>query len=480
MNSSPIYNTGTYSYEKEKKSPIIYILIGVISVLLVILGVLFGMLLMKNKNENNNSKTNVINNTSTEATSATEEKITTSVESTEKTITTTATESVESTMQTTKSKVNSDEVKKAAKKITDDLPTDYKHSLYDVNGDDISELFVSYMGISGDTNYVLYYYDSSEFKELKTFWGGLSICTDSHYIKETNYGGAEVYKYYELTKDNKLNKLDEIYCTIDSTYYRNGQEISNSEYYATTCYYDDMNWADIESPSINAVPTETYAFYGIVATESDSLNLRDKPSTNSDVITQLPKGTKANVYYVEGYSDWYKIYTDNGYEGYVAAQYMKEYNESSNNNNTSYVPESQTPFGTFTYTNYRSSAYSSYTIYEPDTIGIYLNCDIDAFNAKHSDYRIDNIYFWTVKKYSSEGPHDYRMYFTFTGTVLSDSINKFELAMTLKNEETGESSITSCNGFKATLYKGETFCYDMISGYDYGEYVLDNTTYTLS
>ena len=49
MNTSSVYNAGTYSYNNEKKSPVIYILIGVISVLLIVLGVLFGMLVMKNK-----------------------------------------------------------------------------------------------------------------------------------------------------------------------------------------------------------------------------------------------------------------------------------------------------------------------------------------------------------------------------------------------------------------------------------------------
>lgn len=87
-------------------------------------------------------------------------------------------------------------------------------------------------------------------------------------------------------------------------------------------------------------PKETYAFYGVVSTESDSLNLRDKPSIDSNVITQLSKGTKGSIYYIEGYPDWYKIYTDSGYEGYVSAQYIKEYKENDyyqnygNNNNS--------------------------------------------------------------------------------------------------------------------------------------------------
>ncbi len=501
MSSSPVYNTGTFSYNENKKSPIIYILIGVISVLLVVLGVLFGMLLMKNKNDrNDNNSANVINSTSVENTSATESIVTTAVESSEKT-TTTSTVPVESTTQTTNSnsdQYTSDEVSAMFSAYIAENPdpnrtydnSDYGYALIDLNNDDTQELLITEGEKEKGSPWIIgvYTIKNSKLTLLMGFDSRFpgSLYEDniiSFYSSLGQGGGTAFYKY---TSGDSLDMVDIIsfdYSSGTKVMYHNSNVITEAESYSILANYKPIQF-EPKSLKINiqpttSAPTETYAFYGIVATESDSLNLRDKPSTNSDVITQLPKGTKANVYYVEGYSDWYKIYTDNGYEGYVAAQYMKEYNESSNNNNTSYVPESQTPFGTFTYTNYRSSAYSSYTIYEPDTIGIYLNCDIDAFNAKHSDYRIDNIYFWTVKEYSSEGPHDYRMYFTFTGTVLSDSINKFELAMTLKNEETGESSITSCNGFKATLYKGETFCYDMISGYDYGEYVLDNTTYTL-
>lgn len=495
MSSSPVYNTGTYSYNENKKSPITYILIGVISVLLVAIGVLFGMLVMKNKSENN-SGTNVMHDDSTGTTSETEGAITTSIESTEKITLAT----VESTTQTTISdQYTSDEVSAMFSAYIAENPdpnrtydkSDYGYALIDLNSDGTQELLITEGEREKGFPWIIgvYTIKNSKLTLLMGFdirFPG-SLYEDniiSYYSSLGQGGGTAFYKY---TSGDSLDMVDIIsydYSSGTKVMYHNSNVITEAESYSILANYNPIQFEPkslkINIQSTTSAPTETYAFYGFVATESDSLNLRDKPSTDSNVITQLPKGTKASVYYVDGYSDWYKVYTDNGYEGYVAAQYIKEYNESSNNNNTSYVPESQTPFGTFTYTNYRSSAYSSYTIYEPDTIGIYVNCDIDAFNAKHSDYRIDNIYFWTVKKYSSEGPHDYRMYFTFTGTVLSDSINGAAPALCLTNEKTGNKSVVGTNGFKATLYKGETFCYDMISGYDYGEYVLDNTTYTLS
>ena len=170
------------------------------------------------------------------------------------------------------------------------------------------------------------------------------------------------------------------------------------------------------------------------------------------------------------------LFRSNGYEGYVAAQYIKEYNESSNNNNTPYVSGMQTPWGTFTYSNFSESDYDSYTIYDPASVGIYLNCDIEAFNEKHSNYRIDNVYFWTVKNsINRDKPHDYTMRFILTGTVLRESISCFNPSLYLRNEETGKEEYVSFSEVRTTLYKGETFCFDS----NYGKDVCDNTTYTL-
>ena len=339
-----------YTVQKQKTNPVLII---VIIVLVLIIGILGGMFFMMNRKENNkpvesDSKVSEISDNS--------EEFENFEESIKSDTTTTATAFVaESTELTIAS---ADEVNRAAKKIINDLPKDYMYSLYDVNGDGVSELFVSYMSIAGDNVYILHYYDSSEFKELKEFWGSLSICTDSHYIKEINYGGAEVFIYYELTKDNKLNKLDEIYCTPDGEYYRNGQKISNSEYYAAIYYYDDMNWIDIESPPINVAPTEKETeknkipseykgfenienapsdmeFYnidniatGYVSTDSTSLNMRAGAGKDHKVVHEIPKGAEVEI--IGANSEWYyvKYFTGGAgafavnFYGYVSRQYI--------------------------------------------------------------------------------------------------------------------------------------------------------------
>ena len=94
---------------------------------------------------------------------------------------------------------------------------------------------------------------------------------------------------------------------------------------------------------------------------------------------------------------------------------------------------------------------------------------------------IDNIYFWTIKGTTQENkPHDYTLYYTFTGTVLCDSISHYSTYADLINDETAQKiPAASFYEFDATLYKGETFCYDGISGYHYGETISDNSSYTL-
>ena len=79
-------------------------------------------------------------------------------------------------------------------------------------------------------------------------------------------------------------------------------------------------------------------------TTTDNLNLREKPSTDSAILTVIPKGTKLNLE-VSGSKDWFKT-TFAGKSGYVSAQfialdknettdaYLKAKNTTSNGSNT--------------------------------------------------------------------------------------------------------------------------------------------------
>lgn len=108
-----------------------------------------------------------------------------------------------------------------------------------------------------------------------------------------------------------------------------------------------------------------------------------------------------------------------------------------------------------------------------------MNCDTATFNSTQSKYRIDNVYFWTLKTASNiNKPHDYEMSFTFTGTVTADSITGFYPELYLRNETTGFEEQIKYSNYKFNLYNGETFCIDLYSDVVYKN-ICDNTTYTL-
>ncbi len=207
MSSSPVYNTGTFSYNENKKSPIIYILIGVISVLLVVLGVLFGMLLMKNKSENNNSGTDVMYDASTETSLDTEEMITS----------TPTTVSVESTTPRTNSdvttalaesyvqeNVSKDEVNQIYINIINesDFLIPHRGFIIDLNNDGINELIVP----NTDTmSYIIYYYTNGTLAS-QTFGSFMSL--DNFQLYKVSGDNGTSYIYY---RDNYAYKSKQGY-----------------------------------------------------------------------------------------------------------------------------------------------------------------------------------------------------------------------------------------------------------------------------
>ncbi len=59
--------------------------------------------------------------------------------------------------------------------------------------------------------------------------------------------------------------------------------------------------------------------YGIVTTSSGPLNLRSKPDINSEILTQIPRGT--NIEILGQFQDWYVV-NYNGTEGYASSKYI--------------------------------------------------------------------------------------------------------------------------------------------------------------
>lgn len=361
MNTSSVYNAGTYSYNNEKKSPIIYILIGVISVLLIVLGGLFGMLLMKNKNEkNDNSETNIMYDDFTETTSATEETITTSLDTSSENETQPQTEtasqqeaipSEEQIMQAVQKAMYAHlDVEFNKEKTTDYyyFDRDVKYALYDINADGIDELFISYHNVES-TGSDLYIYKDGKYIKIHNFYTGADICLSEQLLRENVYGGGEMTKIYVIS-DNEILQKDELKQLSGTEFYHNDFVISESEYNQLKSTYDSMNWiyvpdnsrafsdlidmsaynqnntvssdpyADIKQEIINSVDNEYYSGKNshIENAPSDmrfyNMSERYNMSVSSpDIYT----GPSTDYLKIDVYSDFFWVYGENSDWYYV-------------------------------------------------------------------------------------------------------------------------------------------------------------------
>ncbi len=455
------HNPG-YIIQKRKISPILII---VIIALVLIIGILCGMLFMssRNKKESNSRK----NSIGSDVEISENEAIETTTKTTKKPITetTTTANTTEKVTETTTAPQHVDTMNAAKKTMYAHLDEQLqieqsedishfdrnpKYAMYDVNGDGIDELFISYDNMES-TGSDLYIYNNGEYIKSHRFYTGAKICLSEHLIREDIYGGGEMTKIYVIS-DNSILQKDEISNSI-TQFQHNDYTISEQEYNSLLSKYEALDWihvpdnsdyisnlidmsaydpyADIKQEIINSVDNEYYAgqdshienapsdmvFYSAekrswisinnpivyegpgtlympitvyesgftifgendgwyyiqwydgsgmfshpcygyvskgaqndkyttydtsaagsdfdfynrppysyghtVATESDPLNLRAAPSTDADIIMQIPKGAAVGEYGCNG--EWsYISYTVNGetYFGYVSSQYL--------------------------------------------------------------------------------------------------------------------------------------------------------------
>lgn len=227
----------------------------------------------------------------------------------------------------------------------------YGYYLIDLNEDGNQELLITTEEVEAGSPGVVAAYAINN-KKLTQLW-----ITDSRFIASlcegniinsfTAMGQGNGTALYQYKSGDKLDLIDMVsfdYSSGSEVVYHNQEVISKADADSILSQYKKMKFESkplkitsssepktepTTAPTTSAAPKETYLFYGVVATDSGTLNLRDKPSTDSNVITQLDKGTKGSVYRIDGYSDWYKFYSDQGQSGYVSAQYIKEYKETN-------------------------------------------------------------------------------------------------------------------------------------------------------
>lgn len=308
------------------------------------------------KSSSNNSSESKTDTTVAETVTAT-----TSAASTESstTITTTASTTTTTTTVAETSPVSDEDINSASLSAMADLlkpstngaiqPIFNGYELADINNDKIPELIVSYKSMTGKDLIHLFVYEEGRYTKIEKYKNGTNdeypyISEDCSYdpekglISYDSYEGGTARYILQLTNDNRLVLSDQL-LYYSSEYTHNGDVVSESEYNTLNAEFDSSyNWKKLDIKPLpdevqsTAAPKETYKYIGVVTLNSGTLNLRDFPSTDSNVITQLTNGTRCTVYSLDGYPDWYRIYTDDE-SGYVAAQYIKEadLNQSGNN-----------------------------------------------------------------------------------------------------------------------------------------------------
>lgn len=303
----------------------------------------------------------------------------------------------------------------------------YGYYLIDLNEDGNQELLITTEEVEAGSPGVVAAYAINN-KKLTQLW-----ITDSRFIGYLCEGniinsftamgqgnGTALYQYKSGDKLDLIDMISSDYSSGSEVIYHNQEVISKAEADSILAQYKKMKFeakpltisSTSESktePPTQADSKENYAFYGIVSTESGSLNLRDKPSADSNVVAQLEKGTKGSVYTIEGYSDWYKFYSDQGQSGYVSAQYIKEYKEtdtSQGGNNSggdsSYTPPTEVNISLNKSTPIEFSEYDGETLISTIRLDK-VEYDLKIYDPyKHSDTDYDRYYI------------DLRFYFTKT------------------------------------------------------------------
>ena len=282
------------------------------------------------------------------------------------------------------------------------------YELADINNDKIPELIVSYKSMTGKDLIHLFVYEEGRYTKIEKYKNGTNdeypyISEDCSYdpekglISYDSYEGGTARYILQLTNDNRL-VLSDLLLYYSSEYTHNGDVVSESEYNALNAEFDSSyNWKKLDikprpdEVQSTAAPKETYKYIGVVTLNSGTLNLRDFPSTDSNVITQLTNGTRCTVYSLDGYSDWYKIYV-NDVSGYVAVQYIKEDQAQKNNDNSSLASDPIIGKWNLSYITYQGypdateyyddSIDYSYTFYPDGTACFSNEGDKETFNYK--------------------------------------------------------------------------------------------------
>ena len=413
-NYSPAYvapdSSANYSYSEQKRSPVVFVLLGVIGVLILGVGLLGGMLLMKDKNSSDhNVVTSDVSGDTAAQTDTTEAAVAAAVTTEASAV---VTEAAAITTVVTVQKIVKDypagdvtKYPQYIKVLKDNLNivsnsvkfkglhdiSNVSYALCDINSDNTPELVI----LAGNPDiYTIY---SGDAVELTPFWGANLVkgifVYENGYIGMTsisgNGEGSTTYYRFNGTKDLEAVVINSF--NLDTrvwNYTNNGQTITEEEFEQITAQFGkEVTFSSTPVTDISEIKTyvdkskkDKYTSYDpsaagsdfsfsqgktecTVNTETDDLNLRAAPSTNGDVILTIPKG--AVVYEYGHNSEWsYISYNKGGttYYGYASRRYISKKNAS--------------------YTTYDTSAAGSDFSFSQGTIECRINIESGELNLR--------------------------------------------------------------------------------------------------
>lgn len=411
---TPQYSNPGYIIQKQSISPVFII---VIVALVLVIGILGAMLFMSNKDkkESDSAKNSVSSdvelseNEASETTESTSEEpaaevtteTTTTVTTAEKAAETTTVPQHIDTIEATKKAMYAhfDEQLQMEQNNGSYFDRDAKYAMYDINGDGIDELFISYLNFES-TGSDLYIYKDGEYVKSHSFYSGADICLSEHLLCEKVYGGGEMTKIYVISNNSILQK-DEIKELYGTDFYHNDFVISEQEYNNLMSEYNAMNWIN--------VPDNSDYISGLIdisAYDKPKQSVEVHPCNELGVINTHGLGVIgfATSYVVDGseakevrhrlgdwhvkavkwcYSMdvlWYELYDadDGEYYGWVDADYI-DFSQDNNSNDT-YTPPKEVNISL------NKNTPIEFSQYDGDTLISTVRIDKVEYEAKLSSY----------------------------------------------------------------------------------------------
>lgn len=218
----------------------------------------------------------------------------------------------------------------AMKNAIPDEVSNPEYCYYDVNNDNIPELFIKAEYLSG-TRINMLVYENGEFTGTDVMGETAFVYPEKNLIKIISNEGAIATFVYKISENNSIELIDKLVSYIDQYYY-NDSQITKEEYNNKLAEYESLSWAELtytkiplyeNFPYIENAP-ENMIFYttflnGTVTTDSGGLNLRTGAGTNYDIIQEIPQND--NIYILGTGNNWYYILY-NGKYGYVSADFV--------------------------------------------------------------------------------------------------------------------------------------------------------------